>query len=434
MRKPLFRLLTVLAAALPLNVLGADLVGLYGLAKQGDPQLRSAQAAYAATREGAAQARALLYPDIRLSASTTKNKTEYDAGGSSDYTNKGWTLSLTQPLYRRDRFVSVTEGDLQTKKARFDLTAAEQALIVRLSERYFDVLAANDNLDFAQAEETAIQRELDQTRQRFEVGLIAVTDVHVAQARYDLAVAQKLSATNQLANARESLREVTGQYHSQLAKLSVDVPLVKPNPADVDAWGKSAIEQNPTIAAVQISADTARTEIDRLRSGHYPTVDLVASRNHSDVGGGSSGAYTADTNSLSLQLVVPLYQGGLVTSQVRQAEQLYNQALEGLEQQRRAVELQTRSAYLGVEASISQVKALEQALVSSKSALKATEAGFEVGTRTIVDVLDAQRDLFSAQRDLDRARYDYVLNGLRLKQAAGSLKEADLQEVNRWLK
>ncbi len=434
MRKPLFRLLTVSVAVLPLNVLGADLVELYGLAKKSDPQLRSAQAGYEATREGAAQARALLYPNINLSANTTKYDTETDPGGSSDYTNKGWTLSLTQPLFRRDRFVSVTQSDLQTQKAQLDLTAAEQALIVRLSARYFDVLAAIDNLDFAQAEEKAIQRELDQTRQRFDVGLIAVTDVHVAQARYDLAVAQKLVATNQLANARESLREVTGQYNSELSKLSVDIPLVKPNPADVDTWGKSALEQNPTVTSAQVSAETARSQIDRLRSGHYPTVDLVANRNHSDVGGGSSGAYDSDSTSLSLQLVVPIYQGGLVSSQVRQAEQLYNQALAGLDQQRRAVELQTRSAYLGVEASISQVKALEQALVSSQSALKATEAGFEVGTRTIVDVLDAQRDLFSARRDLDRARYDYVLNSLRLKQAAGELKEGDLIEVNRWLK
>lgn len=428
MRKSSFRLLLVLAATLPLQALGADLLELYAQAKESDPQLRSARAGYEATREGANQARAVLYPDIRFSANTAKNDEE-----GADYSSNGWTLSLTQALYRRDRFVSVTLSDLQTNKAQLDLTAAEQTLIVRLAERYFDVLAARDNLEFAQAEEKAIRRQLDQTKQRFEVGLIAITDVHEAQARFDLAVAQKIVATNQLANARESLREVTGQHPQELRTLSAKVPLVMPDPANVESWGTAALEQNPLVGSARLSSESARADIDRLRSGHYPTLDLIASRNHSDVGGGATGPREADTTSLRLELAIPLYQGGLVSSQIRQSEQVYNQALEGLEQQRRAVERQTRSAYLGVVASISQVNALEQALVSSKSALQATEAGFEVGTRTIVDVLDAQRELFRAQRDVDRARYDYVLNSLRLKQAAGSLEEPDLRQINGWL-
>ncbi len=428
MRTTLFHLAIILAAALPLNAPGADLLELYELARQSDPQLRSARAGFEVTREGANQARAVLYPDVRLTANTAK--IDEDSG---DYSSNGWTLALTQPLFRRDRLVAVSQSDLQTERAQLDLTAAEQALMVRLSERYFDVLAAIDNLEFAQAEEKAIRRQLDQTKQRFEVGLIAITDVHEAQARFDLSVAQKIVATNQLANAGESLREVTGQYHKDLRSLSAKVPLATPDPADVESWGEAALEQNPTVGAARLSSESVRAEIDRLRSGHYPTVDLVASRNHSDVGGGISGARETDTSTLKLELMVPLYQGGLVSSQIRQAEQLYTQALEGLEQQRRAVDRQTRSAYLGVVASISQVKALEQALVSSKSALQATEAGFEVGTRTIVDVLDSQRELFRAQRDVDRARYDYVLNSLRLKQAAGSLQEIDLRQINTWM-
>lgn len=429
MRPLSIRLLTVLTVALPLNVLGADLLELYDLARQSDPQLRSTRAALEATREGAEQARAVLYPDIRLTASASENHED-----GSNFSSDGWTLSLTQPLYRRDRVISVSQSDLQTQRSQLELDAAEQELIVRLSERYFDVLAAIDNLEFAQAEETAIRRQLDQTRQRFEVGLIAITDVHEAQARYDLAVAQQIVASNQLANAREGLREVTGQYHRPLQTLSAEIPLVSPDPADVERWGTAALEQNPSVVAAQINTDSARAEIDRLRSGHFPSLDVVASRNHSDTGGGPTGPREADTTSLRLELVVPLYQGGLVSSQIRQAEHFYNQALEALEQQRRAVDRQTRSAYLGVVASISQVKALEQALVSSESALRATEAGFEVGTRTIVDVLDAQRELFRAQRDVDRSRYDYVLNSLRLKQAAGGLEEGDLQQVNNWMK
>ncbi|GAB4362138.1 MAG: efflux RND transporter outer membrane protein VpoC [Gammaproteobacteria bacterium] len=429
MRKAMLRLLVLITSSLPLLVQGADLTDLYDRAKRSDPQLRAAVAAREAAREGSKQSRALLYPDVRFTANVAEN----DEEGAPSYSSDGWTLSLTQPLYRRDRFVAVSQSDLAAKQAELEYSAAEQALIVRLSERYFDVLAAIDNLEFAQAEKKAISRQLDQTKQRFDVGLIAITDVHEAQARYDLAVAQEIVAQNSLANARIALREVTGEFTGDLQALSDKVPLITPQPADVESWGSSAVGQNPTVAAVRLSAEAAREEIRRLRAGHYPTLDLVASRNHSDVDGGSLGPRETDSTSLSLQLTVPIYQGGLVTSQTRQAEFSYQQALEGLEQQVRATDRQARNAYLGVLASISQVKALQQALVSSRSALQATEAGFEVGTRTIVDVLNAQRELFRARRDLARARYDYVLNSLRLKQAAGILKESDLLLVNSWL-
>ena len=409
--------------------LGSTLTDLYDLAKQSDPQLRGAVAALEATREGSKQSRAVLYPDIRLTANIAEN----DEDSSPSYSSDGWTLSLTQPIYRRDRRIAVNQSDIATRQAELDFSAAEQSLIVRLSERYFDVLAAIDNLEFAQAEKKAIGRQLDQTKQRFEVGLIAITDVHEAQARFDLAVAQEIVAQNGLANARITLREVTGSFSGELEPLSETVPLIPPQPADVERWGSTAVEQNPTVTAARFGADASREEIRRLRSGHYPTLDLVASQSNSDIDGGSMGPRETDTTTLSLQLIVPIYQGGLVSSQTRQAEHRYNQALEGLEQQRRAVDRQTRNAYLGVVASISQVKALQQALVSSRSALQATEAGFEVGTRTIVDVLNAQRELFRARRDLARARYDYVLNSLRLKQAAGTLVESDLIQVNGWL-
>lgn len=429
MSKASLRLLALLISSLPILAQGANLADLYDLAKGSDPQLRGAVAAREAAREGGNQSRALLYPDVRFTA----NMAENDEDGLPSYSSDGWTLSLTQPLYRRDRFVAVSQSDLATKQAELEYSASEQSLIVRLSERYFDVLAAIDSLEFAQAEKKAISRQLDQTKQRFEVGLIAITDVHEAQARYDLSVAQEIVAQNALANARIALREVTGSFSGNLQKLSEGVPLVAPQPADVESWGSSAVDQNPTVAASRLSAEAAREEIRRLRSGHYPSLDLVASRNHSDIDGGSSGPRETDSTSLALQLTVPIYQGGLVSSRTRQAEFRYNQALEGLEQQIRATDRQTRNAYLGVLASISQVKALQQALVSSRSALQATEAGFEVGTRTIVDVLDAQRELFRARRDLARARYDYVLNSLRLKQAAGNLIEADLLQVNGWL-
>lgn len=425
MKKLPLLVLVALLGWLPQAGFSTDLMSLYDLAKTSDPQLLSAEAALAATREGGVQARAQLYPQVNLSADASDNEQS-----GSQFTDKDYTLSLTQPLYRRDRMMQVGESDLLTRQAQFQLESAQQDLIVRLSQRYFDVLAAVDGLAFAQAELKAIHRQLEQTKQRFDVGLIAITDVHVAQARYDLAVSQEIVARNQLASAREALREVTGAYHPDLKTLKKDIPLVAPDPANPDKWGATALEQNPTVQAARAAADAAQREIDRLRSGHYPSLDLVASRTHTDIGGGVFGPRKYDTNALTLQFNLPLYQGGLVNSQVRQAVQRYTQARETLEQQRRAVDRQTRDAYLGVMAAISQVHALEQALISNQSALQATEAGFDVGTRTIVDVLNAQSDLFGARRDLARARYNYVVSTLQLRQAAGTLKVSDLQHVN----
>lgn len=420
--------LIALVLLLPTAAPAAGLGELYELARQSDPQLRAAEAALLATREGEVQARGRLLPDVTLSGNVASTNQE---GQSFD--SRGYSLTLTQPLYRRDRFLTRDQSGERTRQLEADLVAAQQDLIVRLASRYFDVLAAIDTLDFAQAELKAIGRQLEQTRQRFEVGLIAITDVHEAQARYDQAVAQEIVARNALANAREGLREVTGRYHDDIAPLAPGLPLIEPTPRDIDAWARTALDSNPTIESARQAAIVAEQDIEIRRSGHYPNVDLVASYDFSDVGGGFFGSRELDETSLTMQFSLPLYQGGQTSSATREARALHRQALEGLEQQNRAVERQTRNAFMNVEATISQVRALEQALVSSRSALDATEAGFEVGTRTIVDVLDAQRELFGARRDLARARYDYILNSLQLKQAAGILAPADVEQVDRWL-
>jgi outer membrane protein len=417
----------------------ANLLEIYRLALTSDPQLGAAEARRRAAYEAVPQSRAALLPSIGLSANTAANRLDTrDSGfsntGISHYNSRGYTLSLTQPVYHRDLLVQRRQADLSVKQADARYTTAEQDLILRVATRYFGVLSAKDTLEFAQAEKTAIARQLEQTQQRFNVGLIAITDVHEAQARYDLSVSQEIAAANGLDTARETLREVTGQYFSELASLGDELPLVVPEPTDIDQWVKAALEQNWQLVAAQLGAEIAREDIDRRRSGHYPTLDLVASDTRSISGGGNFGNSDSEDTALSLQLNVPLYQGGLVDSQVREGRYLMDQAVQNLEQSRRSTESQARQAYLGVQASISQVKALKQALVSTQTALKATEAGYEVGTRTIVEVLDAQRDVFRAERDYATSRYSYILNILQLKQAAGTLRPDDLGEVNAWLK
>lgn len=445
MRKTFLALLIALAAAHG-NVHAEDLLAVYQLAVQNDPQLGAAEAERLAVLESRPQSRALLFPTISASANTAANRFDISqAGGSSitpgtngfgvsHFNSNGYTLNLTQPVYHRDTFVQLRQADARIAQADAVLAATEQDLIVRATTRYFDVLAAEDNLQFARAEKTAIARQLEQNKQRFDVGLAAITDVQEAQARYDAALAQEIDAERQLAVNREALREITGQQHEKLAALQEQIPLLSPDPANIEQWSQTALQQNLQIAAAQHGAEVARHEIDRQRAAHYPTVDIVGTRSFSDTGGGRFGGSESLGDSITLQLNAPLFQGGAVTSRTREASFRYNQSRENLEQQRRAALRQTRDSYLGVTANVSRVKALKQAVVSNQTALESTQAGLEVGIRTAVDVLNAQRELFRAQRDYARARYDYTLETLRLKQAAGVLSPTDLAHINTWLR
>ncbi|MEQ8495164.1 MAG: TolC family outer membrane protein, partial [Gammaproteobacteria bacterium] len=316
--------------------------------------------------------------------------------------------------------------------AQLEVVVARQDLLLRVAERYFEVLAARDSLQFARAAKQSLERQLEQARQRFEVGLIAITDVQEAQAGYDRALADEISAQNAIENAIEALREVTASYHDDLLVLGDDMPLLVPEPQDIDAWTNTAIEHNLEIAASLVATDIAREEISRQTAQHYPTLDIVGGHNFNRAGGrfGSAKVHQSEIN---LELNLPLYSGGRVLSQTREAEHEHRATLDRLEQSRRAVQRDTRQAYLGVITRISSVKALEQAVVSSTTALESTRAGFEVGTRTAVDVVAAERVLSEAKRDLARARYDYIIDMLRLKKAAGSLSPEDLAAANSWL-
>lgn len=431
----------VLLAASALLTGGAGattLSDIYRLAVDNDPQYRGTEAAYHATLETRTQSRALLLPSVNLTADRADNEQETIAStsftvGTREFDSSGYTLSLSQPLFNYDYFVQLRQSRASIGQAQAELSAAQQRLIVRVAERYFDTLAAVDGLEFARAEKSAIDRQLEQTRQRFDVGLIAITDVHEAQAAYDLVTAREILAENLLASQHEALAEITGQYHDQIAPLSAETPLITPEPADIDQWSDTALNQNFQLLAAEFAYQHARAEIKRQRAGHLPTLDLNASHTYSDTEGGNFGSNESETNAIELRLNMALFQGGATTSRTRQAERLAEQSRQAYEQQRRATLRQARDAYLSVVAEINRVGALGQAVVSAQSALDASEAGLEVGTRTTVDVLDTRRELFRARRDHARSRYDYILNTLRLKEAAGILTAADLDQVNGWL-
>ena len=419
----------------------ADLFSIYQQALENDPQYRAAEADYRANQEAKSQGWAPLLPQINLSGSvgeTDSDVLSYPGDptreGETTYENTTYSLTLNQTIYQHEYYVQLRQANAQVARAEADFHNARQELIVRVAEAYFQYLGAVDNLTFARAEKKAVKQQLNQTKQRFNVGLTAITDVHEAQARYDQTNAATISAENLLAVARENLREITGMTYKDIAKLSENSPLLRPKPDNVDQWVDIALENSLSLIAAKKTREIAREEVNRVRAGHYPRLDLVADHTYSDVEGGLFGARETEDTAVALQLNIPIYSGGAVSSRTREAAARHIQSKEQYEQERRAIERQVRSSYLNVISNISQVKAFAQALESSRTALEATEAGFEVGTRTAVDVLNSQQELYGAERDYARARYTYILEAFRLKQAAGILAEQDVKLANSWLK
>ncbi|MFH0352208.1 MAG: TolC family outer membrane protein [Chromatiales bacterium] len=417
-----------------------NLVDVYQLAETKDPELLGIIASHQATLEQYPQARAQLLPSLRFRTDVARNFQDVTlesgsagfGGGKFQFTGEAYTLSLTQPVFRYDRWVQLHQADTRIQQAAAEVDAARQDLGVRVSERYFDVLAAQDELVFSRAAKNALQRQLDQTNLRFEVGIIAITDVQEAQAGYDLAVAQEILAQNQIDNANDALREITGTYHKELDVLTKEMPLILPDPADIGQWTAKALAQNLRISAANFASQTAHEEIRRQQAGHLPTLDIVG-HHGTAVTGGRFGDVDTESSAIGVELNVPIFEGGIVVSRTHEAQHRYTQALDEVERQKRAVQRQARDAYLGVVAGISRVNALKQAVVSNETLVEATEAGFEVGTRTTVDVVAAQRELFRARRDYSRARYDYILDTLRLKRASSTLAAADVAKISAWL-
>ncbi len=421
----------------------ADLLETFHAAQANDPVFAAARATQQAGQEKLSQGRSLLAPSISFSANSTFNDltTQYNpavppifTGGENRYNSHGYGVTLVQPLLRQQNWLAYSESELQAAQAGMQLKIAEQDLILRVAQAYFDVLIAQDSVQLVEAQKIAISEQLEQAKRNFEVGSATITDTLEAQARYDLTGAQLIAAQNNLEIKRSALQQLINAMPKELKPLGKELTLVSPQPADMEKWVETAQLNNLQLAIAQAGAEIAEKEVTRNRGGHYPTVDLVANYSQTNANGGSFGVGTDTTNkSVGVQLNIPLFQGGAVNSKWREAEANHERAKQELENARRNVAQQTRQAYLGVVSGIAQVNALQQALASSESVLEASKLGHEVGVRTNLDVLNAQQQLFSTRRDLYQAQYNYLLSQLRLKQAVGSLGEDDLSKANQAL-
>jgi len=431
------RLSLLLLSLCSTTALSADLLSVYRSALSSDPVLLAEVASKQAVGELRQQATARFLPEVSLSANSGRVERDASAvnfGGSQEYNTHGYSLNLTQPIYRYQNYVQNRQADIAVERAQANYFAAEQSLIVRVAERYFAFLASQDDVMFAKAEKTANEKQLEQVQQRFDVGLATITDLLESQSGFDLSSADVISAENAWANSQARLRETAGQDYEHLASLTVDTPLISPQPADLAEWSAMALEHNPSLQVAVKQKEEAAQSVSLQRSGHHPSLDLVGQRSYtsqsdSSFGGGSQ----VKQDSISLQLSVPIYEGGAVSSRVREAHHRLNEAMQKEEERRRGVMRESREAYNGVLSGISRVKAFKQAVVSADKALESMEAGYEVGTRTTTDVLNGRRDLFRAKRDYASARYDYILSSLRLKQATGIVSAADLEQINNWL-
>lgn len=440
-----------------------NLLEVYEDAVKSDPLIREAEARREAALEAKPQARGLLFPQIGINGQYAKS----DSDSNSTFTQAvdqdnnpatapvivivnntqqadqdawNYQAEATQTLFRWDQWQQLKRADAQVALAEANYRAAQQDLLLRVSQSYFDVLAAEDTLSAAEATQQAVARQLEQAEKRFEVGLIAITDVQEARAAHDSATAAVIAAKRALASTHEVLRELTGEAYQALTKPAEAMPLDQPQPADEETWVQQSLEQNLNVIAARLGVDVAKRNVKIAQSGHMPSVDLFANRTEFDadttqINNGLEGPADSDQteDTYGVRVNIPIFSGGVTQARVREQVHLHRAERERLEGAIRRAERDTRDAYLGVLAEKARVGALKQSVKSNQTALEATEAGFEVGTRTTVDVLDARRRLFEAQRDYARSRYDYLINLVRLKSAAGVLAPADLQAINGFL-
>ena len=451
--------LALLAAATA--VPAKDLIGVFEDALKNDPQIRAADANRLAQREARPQALAALLPQLSGTASITRDTMSgrmdtLSANANNQpvliqqmdsivTTTKQWSLNLQQNVLSWANWMSLRAANGQVAQAEATYQAAEQSLVLRVGQAYFNVLSSLDGLEAQQASLEAISRQLEQANQRFDVGQVAITDVQEAKAARDTATAAVIAAKRTLATAEDQLQEITSQRYDSLAKPGADIPLNMPEPTDESRWVTTSLDQNLSLISSRLAADIARENVRVAFGGHLPTIDIVATDSNSDASANEhlfGQGFSQNFNNVitrnhdrqvSLQVTVPLFSGGLTQSRVRQSQYLWIAAKEQVIQTSRATERLARDAYLGVISGIARVQALRQALESSRTALQATEAGYEVGTRTAVDVLNARRILVQAQTDYSGSRYDYILSVLQLRLAAGNLNFAQLAAINGWL-
>jgi len=427
---------------LPFAAQALDLAEAYKQAEEHDANIRASYAEYRAAIEGQSQSLSALLPNLNLnyflqnSTSDVTNVTGTFPASSSDVDSDGYSVRLTQTIYNQQLFDLMDRSDALSSQALASFEAAKQDLIIRLASAYFNVLDAQDNLTFATAEKKTSARLLEQNRERFRVGMLAITDVKEAQAKYDTSAADEILAENNLSNAREALWVIINNDTSKLNPLKAEIPLVVPEPVDIDAWKNRALDNNLNLRAASYALTAANDAYDSSRAGHYPTLNLNAEkRSYSSDGTrlGGPGSSDTDDTTLMLNLTVPIYSGGFTNSKMRESASKLEQSRALHEKEKRLTVQKTRTAFLGIQAAISRVIALKQALSSTETAVEATETGYRAGTRTSVDVLQIQGELFKSERDYARSRYDYILNVLELKRSAGILTPEDIQQINQWL-
>jgi outer membrane protein len=429
--KPLF---LALSLALAPAAHAADLSEVYRDALAYDAQYASARAAYQAGQEAAVQGRAGLLPNVNLGGNVRYNSVDSSlAGGDADFDSNGASLTAAQPLFRKQNLVAYAQAKEQVKIAALRFAVAEQDLILRVAQAYFDVLESQDNIAFINAQKAAITEQLAAAKRNFEVGTTTITDTHEAQARYDLAVAQEIAEQNSLNIRLRALEKLIGKPVGALDTLAEPVQL-KAEGGHIDEWATIAADGNLQAEIQRVTKVIADQEIERNRAGHYPTLDAVAGYTISNNQNFGTQQVDTRTASIGVELNLPIYQGGLTSSRVREAVANQERARQDLENATREASLQARQAYLNVSSGVARVQALEQALVSTRAQLDSTRLGLDVGVRTNLDVLDAEQQVLSARRDLAGARYDYLLSRLALKAAVGSLNPADLAEIDQLLK
>ncbi|GLQ32496.1 TolC family outer membrane protein [Litoribrevibacter albus] len=412
----------------------ANLVDIYQDAIVKDAEIAASKARFNSNKEVEEQAFSSLLPQVGLGASYTNSDTTNSNIPDTDSEITEWNVQGRQVLFDGSVWNNWKAAQNSTHAAQYTYLADQQSLTLRTATAYIEVLRAHENLTLRIAEEKAVGRQLEQTKQHFEVGLIPITDVHEAQASFDGARVNRIVAQNDLNIAFEDLTKLTGEVYPNLDALSQEYPITDPIPASAGEWVTKALEKNPSLAASQYAVSAAQESLDSSRAGHYPTIDLTAKYGQQTIDGENQLADTDPENTVvSLNFSLPLYAGGGVSASVRQAtanleEAQYNQIFAN-----RNITQQTRTLYSLVTSSVLRIDARKQSVISSQSALEATELGYEVGTRNIVDVLIAQRNLYEAQRNLADARYDYIVAYFQLKLVSGELAQTDIEELNNWL-
>jgi len=420
-------------------VFAADLLEIYNIAIKSDPELLAAEAKHKSTLQEYPIARSNLLPNIRFKGTSQRTRESIDgaiygsSSPTSQFTTDEYSINLKQPLYRRDLFSLLEKSEYQVAKSLAERDSARQNLIIRVVEAYFNILDSEDNIDYVVSEKAAIKSQLDESKKRLEVGLIAITDYAEAKASYDLSETNVIEAQNQKDLARESLYVLTGKQFKSFSSLNHNIKAKSPDPDDIKSWENFAVKQNLDLLTYRRAQDIAIANLKFERSKHFPTLDIYGTIKETDKGGGSSGAFDSNNDFIGIELNIPIFIGGNTYYSSKQAEFEKEKARYDLLKKKREVIRDSRQAFLNLKSAISKVNASKKALESNELSVEYNKAGFEVGTRSTTDVLLALKEFYKAKKNYSKSKYDYLMSKLKLKQSIGTLSIDDLKVVNSWL-